>query len=357
VAEFADVAGYDLIRALSRRAEVETWLASRRGQEVVLRRYAARLDGPDDVIYFGQRALGAAALRQACIVPLSDHGRLAGHLYAAREHVAGGSLRERAGTLARFGDRLQVVSDIGRALAHAHQHGLVHGALHPDNVLLTERGEARLVDFPLVKDPPPTQFTAPEVRRGISDERVDQYSLGKLLAWLLAQGSDAAAAGELSELEEAMARATALDWRRRFVHLDELLEVVEAQIEHAAPQASAVQVEASGREIEVTVGGAWTREAVRACVEKLEAALAPPGPWRIAYVFESYRGYHQSSVITVLSELHRRLRPLIERIAFFATEPQARGLGVILGSSVEKLPWKAFDSRESMHSWLRAEAA
>ena len=299
---------------------------------------------PKDSVGFSERATAAAALRHVGIVPLNDRGRVDGKLFAVREYVAGGTLAERAPTLAQVSDKLNVISAVGRALEHAHHHGVVHGALHPRNVLVTDTSQARLVDF-LLLGSSSGDFVAPEARRGVSDEYVDQYSLGRLLGWLLGPS-----VSEHPTLEEAIGRATSADRRHRFVHLEDLLQIVEAPLEQEAD--GSIDVEVDERIIRVTVTERWSRESLRACVEQIEAALAGPGPWAVAYVLRTYRGYHESGVVSMISELHRRRQGRLQRVAFLATDPQARGLGIILGNSVDNLPWKAFNSPEQMQAWL-----
>ena len=40
-----------------------------------------------------------------------------------------------------------LVCEVGLALAHAHKHGVVHGHIHPANIVLTERGQVSVRDF------------------------------------------------------------------------------------------------------------------------------------------------------------------------------------------------------------------
>ena len=94
----------------------------------------------------------AAALQQANVVPVLTAGEADGLPYYVMPFVAGLSLRER---LAREG-RLDVAAgvavlrDVARALAYAHDNGVVHRDIKPENVLLS--GEAAVVtDFGIAK--------------------------------------------------------------------------------------------------------------------------------------------------------------------------------------------------------------
>jgi len=83
----------------------------------------------------------AAQLQHPHILPLLDSGEADGFFYYVMPYVEGESLRER---LAQHGelpvhDAVRILSEVVDALAHAHQHGVVHRDIKPDNILLSGR--------------------------------------------------------------------------------------------------------------------------------------------------------------------------------------------------------------------------
>jgi TolB-like protein/Tfp pilus assembly protein PilF len=144
----------------------------------------------------------AARLRHPNIVPLYDSGEVSGSLYFVMPYEEGSSLRER---LAQGGEMpipeaLNVLRDVARALAYAHEHGVVHRDVKPDNVMLSG-GAAVVTDFGIAKavsvamkdasGPTLTQsgssigtpaYMAPEQATGDPsiDHRADIYSFGCL---------------------------------------------------------------------------------------------------------------------------------------------------------------------------------
>jgi serine/threonine-protein kinase len=143
------------------------------------------------------RREGAAlkALDDRAIVPLLELGvDDTGLVFLVTEYVEGETLAERLerGPLSLpEADRL--VAELGRGIASAHAHGILHGDLKPANVLWSE--QPRLVDFSASKILGLDRLTAtgeisgtpaymaPEVftRRGDVDGRIDVYGLGVLL--------------------------------------------------------------------------------------------------------------------------------------------------------------------------------
>ena len=94
----------------------------------------------------------AANLTHPHIVPLYDSGEADGFLYYVLPYIEGESLRDkvtREGELP-IGDAVRILRDVVDALSDAHERGVVHRDIKPDNVLLTKH-HAVVMDFGVAK--------------------------------------------------------------------------------------------------------------------------------------------------------------------------------------------------------------
>ncbi len=93
----------------------------------------------------------AARLRHPNIVPLYDSGDADGVLYFVMPYEEGPSLRARlTSTGLPAAECMSVLRDVARALTYAHEQGVVHRDVKPDNVILSS-GAAVVTDFGIAK--------------------------------------------------------------------------------------------------------------------------------------------------------------------------------------------------------------
>ena len=94
----------------------------------------------------------AAQLQHPHILPLLDSGEAGGFLFFVMPYIKGQSLRER---LEREGElpvheAVRLLTEVVDALVEAHEHGVVHRDIKPDNVMLSGR-HALVTDFGVAK--------------------------------------------------------------------------------------------------------------------------------------------------------------------------------------------------------------
>ena len=115
----------------------------------VLRPELAATLGPDR---FLREVKIAAQLNHPHILMVIDSGEVSGSLYYVMPYVKGESLREK---LARerelpISDTVRILRDVVDALALAHNHGVIHRDIKPDNVMISGR-HALVADFGVAK--------------------------------------------------------------------------------------------------------------------------------------------------------------------------------------------------------------
>src|SRR6266566_2442368 len=102
---------------------------------------------------FLREARAISALTHPNIATVFDYGETAeGRPYLVMELIKGESLSDklRAGSLP-LPEAVRIVSSIAEALGEAHHQGIVHRDVKPSNVVITERGQVKVLDFGLVK--------------------------------------------------------------------------------------------------------------------------------------------------------------------------------------------------------------
>jgi serine/threonine-protein kinase len=214
---------------------------------------------------FQREARAVARLKDPGLVAVYDQGLDGSHPFLVMELVEGGTLRE---LLRERGPMpphaaAAVLRPVLGGLATAHHAGLVHRDVKPENVLISDDGEVKLVDFGLVRAVAEAGITStsvilgtaaylsPEqVSSGAADARSDVYAVG-ILAYELITGTtpftgdnpltvayqrmdhdvpppSTAISGVPRQFDELIARATARNPDERFADAEEMAEDLDA---------------------------------------------------------------------------------------------------------------------------------
>jgi serine/threonine-protein kinase len=160
------------------------------------------VDDPEYLARFRSEARAVARLSHPNIVTVIDRGDDGGRQYIVFEHVEGENLKELVQRTGRLPVRgaLQLVLAVADGLAFAHERGLVHRDVKPQNVLVSLDGEVKVTDFGIARSLDvehgvtqtgtvlgTSEYLAPEQASGKPvSPATDVYSLGVVLWELLA---------------------------------------------------------------------------------------------------------------------------------------------------------------------------
>ena len=182
-------------------------IEQRLGRQVVVKVLAPELAAAMSAERFEREIRLSASLQQANIVPVIAAGDLDGLPYYTMPFVEGESLRARlAHEPVTIDTAIDILRDVAKALAYAHERGVVHRDIKPDNILLSGRS-AVVADFGIAKAIAAAQeraagatltqlgtavgtpaYMAPEQAAGDPDtnHRADLYAFGCVAYELLA---------------------------------------------------------------------------------------------------------------------------------------------------------------------------
>ena len=74
-----------------------------------------------------------------------------------------------------------IIMEVGAGLAHAHARNVVHGDLKPQNIMITNSGELRILDFGASRAPADDETSGDEPQKGQSTKLTPAYACCELL--------------------------------------------------------------------------------------------------------------------------------------------------------------------------------
>ncbi len=323
--------------------------------------HADRAMGTDGRNRLMREAQAMARLSHPHVVHVYEVGEHDDHIYVVMEFIEGQDLRHWGKTARPWAEVLDAYVQAGRGLAAAHEAGLVHRDFKPGNVMITDAGVVKVLDFGLARSVEMSAedhraslgeldhgdldaltrpgtimgtpgYMAPEVLRGrTADARSDQFSFcvslfeavygerafgpANSLASLLS-----VVRGEIPERPEAevpawlyrvVVRGLQPERRRRHPSMDALL----AQLErHLSPPVAGRWLLATGGVAAAAVGATWfATQAEPPCPRDPDVLAQVWGPKQRAQLHTTFDSVVGSADIAVLATLERELDAYAER--------------------------------------------
>lgn len=208
---------------------------------------------------FQREALSATSLTHPNIVNVYDVGEDRDTHYIVMEYVKGKTLKQYIQEFSPLSPAksVQIMKQLTSAIAQAHENGIIHRDIKPQNILMDDEGNVKVTDFGIATTLNATSYTqtnsvmgtvhylSPEqARGGIATKKSDIYSLGIVLYELLTgelpfSGESAVSialkhlqaetpsiraldASIPQALENVVLKATAKDPNHRYVNVDEM---------------------------------------------------------------------------------------------------------------------------------------
>jgi serine/threonine protein kinase/Tol biopolymer transport system component len=217
---------YEVLSSIGEGAMGEVYLAldTRLGRRVAIKVLPARFAGdPERVTRFMREAKVSSALNHPNIVTVYDGGEDNGARFIATEFIEGVTIRQRLATgPLDLAEALDIATQCAVALSAAHEAGVAHRDVKPENIMLRPDGVVKIVDFGLASvalpDPGFTatqagaiigtpRYMSPEQARGErSDAASDIFSLGAVF-YEMVTGRPAFAGKSSSEVLAALLTA------------------------------------------------------------------------------------------------------------------------------------------------------
>lgn len=162
---------------------------------------------PSYLYRFENEARAISALNHPNILTIYEIAEWEGISFIATEFVAGETLRKKIDEILSLKEIVEIALQITSALSAAHQKGIIHRDVKPENIMIREDGYVKVLDFGLAKliEPMPISrenrtfvqsipgiirgtipYMSPEQARGLQvDARTDIWSFGVVLYELL----------------------------------------------------------------------------------------------------------------------------------------------------------------------------
>ncbi len=190
------IAGFHIREQVGKGGTATVWLADdQTGVPVAIKAINADLPGGAELCeQFTAEAAVIGRLRNPGVIRIYRYGQDGPWHYLVTEYLPGGDLKARIAKGMSVDQAVELTRKIASALDTAHEAGLVHQDVKPENVLFRSNGTPVLMDFGIASQAgvanagmrgTPLYMSPEQVQAKTIDRRTDIYSLGCMLFEML----------------------------------------------------------------------------------------------------------------------------------------------------------------------------
>ncbi len=188
------IPGYKILKLIGKGGTSKVFLAIQIsvGRTIAVKVLSKELSQDLDFSQQFLKEANCGVLNHPNIITIHDAGESNGHLYIAMEHLSGGDLKLKMQQGISEDEVIRIITQIARALSHAHSNNFTHRDIKPGNILFDEHDNAILADFGIAKTlrfahdnsiisgfiGTPNYISPEQVSEQPVDHRSDLYSLG-----------------------------------------------------------------------------------------------------------------------------------------------------------------------------------
>lgn len=187
---------YRIIRSLGEGGMADVYLAK---DEILNREVAIKIlrgdmsSDPITLLRFQREASAVSMLHHSNVVEIYDVGQWENRHYIVMEYIPGKTLKQLISVRGALDkeEAVAIMKQLTSAIAHAHEHQIIHRDIKPQNIMVKDDGTVKITDFGIALAHDAIQLTqsdsvmgsahyiAPETTRGESaTNQIDIYALG-----------------------------------------------------------------------------------------------------------------------------------------------------------------------------------
>lgn len=240
------IKGYKLTEEIARGGMSTIYKATRRGTHEIIAikilfPHFAKQKARVEKLFEEKQIEGEMTtnLEHPNVVKTFSYGKLRGRYYFVMEFVNGLNLKDAIYQEPEQirGRKLDIIKQTAHGLKYIHSCGIIHRDMCPRNILLSENGEVKIIDFGVAisktsrytglgeRSGTPSYMAPEQIRALEADERTDIYSLGVMIYELLAEKTPFGGGDSFARMQHHLS-STAVPLSKRMPDIPPALEEI-----------------------------------------------------------------------------------------------------------------------------------